>query len=546
MNWQDHLVIAPIVLPLVVGATMLLFDGRSRLVAAVLNLASTFALLAIAINLVTTSAGADPAAAVKVYRLGDWPAQFGIVLVADRLSSLMLLLTAILACSALVFSLARWHRAGSYFHALFQFLLMGLNGAFLTGDLFNLFVFFEVLLAASYGLALHGSGPARVRAGLHYIAVNLVAALVFLVGVSLIYGAAGTLNMADLAARIPGLPARERALLEVGTSILGVAFLVKAATWPLGFWLPGTYAAASAPVAALFSVMTKVGVYAVLRLGFLLAGPEAAHGSAQFGEGWLLAGGVATVLFAMIGMLAAQDLAKLASFGVVVSSGTMLAVIGANDPAIIGASLYYLVSSTLAIGAFFLLVELIERGRAPADDILAVTLEAYGIEDEEEPGEDGDAGVAVPAILAVLGAAFVISALLIAGLPPLSGFVAKFAILASALGGSGQADGSGVPPAAWTLVVLLLLSGFVTLIAMVRAGIRSFWAVIEREAPRVRVIELAPVAILLFLCLTLTLQAGPAMRFMQATAAGLHGSQAYIERVLAAPSAAPAAGGGRP
>ncbi|WP_332684164.1 monovalent cation/H+ antiporter subunit D [Bosea sp. (in: a-proteobacteria)] len=546
MNWQDHLVIAPIVLPLVAGATMLLLDGRSRTVAAVLNLASTFALLAIAINLVMTSAGTDPAAAVKVYRLGDWPAQFGIVLVADRLSSLMLLLTAILACSALVFSLARWHRAGSHFHPLFQFLLMGLNGAFLTGDLFNLFVFFEVLLAASYGLALHGSGPARVRAGLHYIAVNLVAALAFLVGVSLIYGAAGTLNMADLAARIPGLPARERALLEVGTSILGVAFLVKAATWPLGFWLPGTYAAASAPVAALFSVMTKVGIYAVLRLGFLLAGPEVAAGSAQFGGSWLLAGGVATVIFAMIGMLAAQDLAKLASFGVVVSSGTMLAVIGANDPAIIGASLYYLVSSTLAIGAFFLLVELIERGRAPADDVLAVTLEAYGIEDEEEPGEDSDAGVAVPAMLGVLGAAFIACALLLSGLPPLSGFVAKFAILAGALAGSVPANGSGVPLVAWTLVALLLLSGFVTLIAMVRAGIRSFWAVIEREAPRVRVIELAPVAILLFLCLTLTLQAGPAMRFMQVTAAGLDGSQAYIERVLAAPGAAPAAGGGRP
>ncbi|WP_332689298.1 monovalent cation/H+ antiporter subunit D [Bosea sp. (in: a-proteobacteria)] len=541
MNWQDHLVIAPIILPLVAGATMLLFDGRSRTVAPVLNLVSTFALLAIAISLVMTSAGTDPAAAVRVYRLGDWPAQFGIVLVADRLSSLMLLLTAILACAALVFSLARWHRSGTYFHPLFQFLLMGLNGAFLTGDLFNLFVFFEVLLAASYGLALHGSGHARVRAGLHYIAINLVAALVFLVGVSLVYGAAGTLNMADLAARIAGLPARERALLETGTSILGVAFLVKAAAWPLGFWLPGTYAAASAPVAALFSVMTKVGIYAILRIGFLLAGPEAAAGSAQFGDVWLIAAGAATILFAMVGMLASQDLAKLASFSVVVSSGTLLAVIGANDVSIIGAALYYLVSSTLAIGAFFLLIELIERGRAPTDDILAVTLEAYGIEDEEEPGEDGDAGVAVPAILAVLGTAFITSALLLSGLPPLSGFVAKFAILAGALGRNDPSSVTGVAPAAWALLALLLLSGFVTLIAMVRAGIRSFWAVIEREVPRVRVIELAPVAILLLLCLTLTWQAGPAMRFMQTTATGLHGSEAYIERVLA-----PAQTGGKP
>ena len=119
------------------------------------------------------------AAVLGVYRLGNWPVPFSIVLVIDRLSALMVLLTSILAAAALVFSLARWHQVGAHFHPLFQFLLMGVNGAFLTGDLFNLFVFFEVLLAASYGLALHGSGSARVKAGLHYIAVNLVASLLF-------------------------------------------------------------------------------------------------------------------------------------------------------------------------------------------------------------------------------------------------------------------------------------------------------------------------------------------------------------------------------
>ena len=180
-----------------------------------------------------------------MYRLGDWPAPFGIVLVLDRLSALMVLLTSILALAAVVFSLARWHRAGTHFHALFQFLLMGLNGAFLTGDLFNLFVFFELLLAASYGLVLHGSGLARVKAGLHYIAVNLVASLLFLIGVSLIYGVTGTLNMADLAARIPTIAAENRGLLEAGAGVLGVAFLLKAGMWPLCFWLPTTYAAAS-------------------------------------------------------------------------------------------------------------------------------------------------------------------------------------------------------------------------------------------------------------------------------------------------------------
>src|SRR5690606_6414136 len=165
-------------------------------------------------------------------------------LVADRLSVLMLLLTSVVALAVLPAALGRWQQRGNYFQPLFQFLLMGLNGAFLTGDLFNLFVFFEVLLAASYGLALHGSGERRVSAGLHYIAVNLTASLLFLLGVSLIFGVTGTLNMAALADIIPTLPGHTRALLHAGAAVLGVALLVKTAMWPLGFWLPRTYAAA--------------------------------------------------------------------------------------------------------------------------------------------------------------------------------------------------------------------------------------------------------------------------------------------------------------
>src|SRR5690606_10388334 len=211
------------------------------------------------------------------YLLGNWPTSFGIVLVADSLAAIMLVLTATLACASLLFALASWHRVGSYFHPLFQFLLMGLNGAFLTGDLFNLFVFFEVLLAASYGLALYGSGRPRVSASLHYIVINLAASSLFLIGVSLIYGTAGTLSMAALSERIPLLDPAERRLFEIGAAILGVAFLVKAAAWPLGFWLPTLYAASAAPVAAVFAVLTKVGAYVILRLGSITT--EAAGGA---------------------------------------------------------------------------------------------------------------------------------------------------------------------------------------------------------------------------------------------------------------------------
>src|SRR6476660_3050351 len=305
---------------------MLLRGGEEhRNLNATINMISTLALIGISTALLQ-AADAAPADLMGVYRIGNWPAPFAIVLVADRLSALMLLLTSLIAAAAVVFSIARWHRAGPHFHALFQFLLMGLNGAFLTGDLFNLFVFFELLLAASYGLALHGSGLARVSAGLHYIAVNLAASVLFLIGVSLIYSVTGTLNMADLAARIATVRPEDRALFEAGAGILGIAFLLKCGMWPLCFWLPTTYAAVTPPVACIFAMLTKVGAYIVLRLWPLLLGEEAGA-SAHFGGEWLLLGGLATIGFGTIGSLASQDMGRLAGFSLLVSSGTVLAAV---------------------------------------------------------------------------------------------------------------------------------------------------------------------------------------------------------------------------
>ena len=463
-----------------------------------------------------------------MYRLGDWPAPFGIVLVADRLSALMLLLTSLVAVAALVFSLARWHRAGSHFHSLFQFLLMGLNGAFLTGDLFNLFVFFEVLLAASYGLALHGSGTFRVKAGLHYVVVNLAASLLFLIGVSLIYGVAGTLNMADLAARIPKIRADDRALLEAGAGILGIAFLLKAGMWPLCFWLPTTYAAASPPVASIFAILTKVGVYIVLRLWLLLFGDEAGA-SAQFGGEWLLLGGMATVAFGIIGTLASQDMARLAAFSVLVSSGTVLAAIGMGQVGVTGGALFYLISSTLGISAFFLLVELVERGREPGADVLAVTREAYG--DDDTPDEE-EVGIAIPATMGMLGLAFIGCALVIAGLPPLSGFIAKFALLTAALNPSELLAECPRPDCLLGIARPADLvgiggfdrndsSGHPRLLGL--AGPRRAARALDRNGP---------VVVLLILCAMQTIQAGPVMRFMQATAQSLHAPHNYVRGVL--------------
>jgi multicomponent K+:H+ antiporter subunit D len=533
----QHLVIAPILLPLVAGALLLFFDDRERLLKATVSILTSVALLGISLALLRMAHGdgTPDQGQVIVYLLGNWPSPIAINLVLDRLSAMMLVLTSLLAIPSLVFSIGRWHRAGPNFHTLFMFLLMGLNGAFLTGDLFNLFVFFEVMLAASYGLMLHSSGTQRVKAGLHYIAINLVSALLFLIGVALIYGTTGTLNMADLAVQIPLVDPGSRIFLETGAAVLGVAFLIKAGMWPLSFWLPTTYTAAPAPVAALFAILSKVGVYVILRLSLLFF-VETPDSSPGFGSWLLFMGGMATIAFGTFGVLASQALGRLAGFSVLVSSGTLLATMGLLQVEVTAGALFYLVSSTLAIAAFFLLIELVERGQDSIANVLAVTMEAFG-EDGDDEEEEEVVGVSIPGTLAILGISFGACAILLAGLPPLSGFVAKFAMLTAMLNPDGFGEGGAITPSAWWLVAMLIVSGLAALISMSRAGIRTFWAPLEVRVPRVLLVEIAPVVALLFLTLALTTQAGPVMRYMEATATSLYAPQSYIEGVMEAPRA---------
>lgn len=530
-----HLIVAPVLLPLATAALMLMLgEGRRRL-KAVVNLASTLAGLLLAVFLMQAVHTRDLALAFGVYLPGNWPVPFGIVLVLDRLSVLFLVLTGCVGLASLLYALARWHQAGVYFHVLFQLQLMGLYGAFLTADLFNLFVFFEVLLAASYGLLLHGGGAQRVRAGLHYITVNLVASLLFLIGVAVLYGVTGTLNMADIAAKLPLVAEADRGLLHAGAAILAVAFLAKAALWPLNFWLPGAYGAASAPVAALFAILTKVGVYAVLRL-WTLCFPAELGGGTPFGGGALVWGGIATLAFGAVGMLASQQLGRFAAYSVIASSGTLVAAFGFGASALAGGALFYLASSTLAAAALFLLVELLERARLvelgpDAIDDGQDTLPAF-IASEPLPGANLDddeevlIGRAIPAALAFLGLTFAVCALVVSGLPPLSGFVAKLAMLTALL--------ELQRPAAWVLFALLLLSGLMAATALLRIGMRHFWTAEARPSPRLRVAETLPIGLLLAGGLTLVLQGGPALDYMHKTAATLHAPGQYIAAVMSA------------
>jgi multicomponent K+:H+ antiporter subunit D len=528
MGALDHLLLVPVLLPLLCGALLApLTQGWHRLKFA-LGYASVLGMLATALALVRMTDGGYWAGGIGVYLAANWAAPFGIALVADRLAALMLLLTALLALAALHFAMQRWGRIGVHFHTLFQFLLMGINGAFLTHDLFNLFVFFEVMLASSYGLLLHGYNAERLRAGMQYIAVNLAASLLFLLGAALIYAATGTLNMADLAARIAVIPAPELGLVQIGASVLALAFLIKSAMWPLGFWLPTTYAAASPPVAAMLVLMTKVGTYAILRLWLLWFPANAGHG---FGYEALLWGGAATIVFGAAGMLSTDSAGRMAGYGAIVSSGTLLATIGYGQASLVTAALYYLVGSTLAIAAFLLLIELIERIRTPRAAILAVTMEAYAVEDKPvEP-----VGRGVPAAMAFLALSFAACALMIAGLPPLSGFVAKFGMFHALLN---PADGK-VGAGAWALMALVLVSGLVSVTALLRFGVRTFWASSAANhgaPPRLHRSEVAPVVFLLALSAFMTVEAGPIFGYLGRASDAIHRPGDYIERVLGAPA----------
>ncbi|SFW13896.1 monovalent cation/H+ antiporter subunit D [Nitrosovibrio sp. Nv17] len=536
-DWLPHLPVLPVVIPLVAGAAMLLLAEARRAERTVMALAATLANLVVAVMLVRMAGGALPGLwpdGVAAYRLGGWQPPFGIVMVADALSAALLLLNAVLALAALAYALARWKRMGPHFQSLFQFIVMGINGAFLAGDLFNLFVFVEVLLASSYGLALHGSGVLRIKAGLHYIVVNLAGSFVFLIGVSLIYGTSGTLNMADLALRVPRLQDGDRVLFEAGAAILGVAFLLKAGAWPLNFWLPSTYGAAAPPVAALFSIMTKVGVYALLRVGSLLGAAPLPDGGAPapFSEPWLFGIGLATLLLGTAGMLATRQPQRLVAYCVITSAGTLLAAFGLGGAPMKSAALFYLASSVLATGAFFMLSEMVGRTRpAGAEVEEEEPLDAEAPLDPSMPDED--VGIVIPAAMAFLGMGFVACALLVTGLPPLSGFVAKFLLLSATLDiVPSAAPIETWPPAIGVLWAAVLGSSLVSVIALCKMGVRLFWNSGEIVTPRLYALEAMPVAGLLLLSVALAAGVGPAMDYLDRAGRDLSAPQIYIEAVL--------------
>jgi multicomponent K+:H+ antiporter subunit D len=497
---MSHIAVLPIIVPMIAAVALLLAPARAR---RAISLASAVALLAIAALLVNM-AGDD---AIRVYSLGDWAAPYGIVLVHDRLAAIMLAVTATLGLAALAHASTGFDTAGRHFHPLFQLQLAGLNGAFLTGDIFNLFVFFEILLLASYGLLMHGGGAARARAGIAYVVLNLTGSALFLVALGLIYGTLGTLNMADIAVVLTQLPPETQALARTAAALIVAVFLLKAALLPLSFWLPHVYTAAGAPVAALFAVMTKVGIYALLRMETV--GLSGAPTTAGLLQPWLPLLALLTIALGTAGALAARRLAGIAANMVLISTGTLLAAVATGNALATTAALYYLPHSTLVTGGLFLLTDHLARARGTIGDTI-------------------DNGPPLPRAL-LLGFAFLILAVGASGMPPLSGFLGKLMVMQAL---------RDAPMGAW-LWASLLVSGLVVALVLARAASAFFWESSPDDPPAATTGPTLPgpyaVAALVLLAAAspvLALAAAPVAAYARATADQLHARTPYVGAVL--------------
>ncbi|MBM3929373.1 MAG: monovalent cation/H+ antiporter subunit D, partial [Sphingomonadales bacterium] len=499
---MDHLIVAPIVIPALTAAIALLVMRRRRRLGAAISLGGCVAALIVAVALLAVASDD----AIRSYAIGGWRAPFGIVLVLDRLSAAMLVLASALALVVMIHAVATAaDRRGWHFHPLFQFQLLGLNGAFLTGDLFNLFVFFEVLLIASYGLMLHGQGAARLKAGVAYVVVNIVGSALFLIALGLLYGLAGTLNMADLGVRIAMLPPGDGGVVRSAGLLLTAVFALKAAVVPLHLWLPRTYAATMPVVAALFAIMTKVGVYAMIRVVPLVFGATAGE-AAWVPSPWLAPAAIVTAVLGFGGVLAARGLRESAAFAVMGSTGSLLLVLAAWTPAATGATLFYMLNATLAGAALFLVADVAMRRRGQFGDAVVAT-----------PRFAGQNLVALLYMAACIGAV---------GLPPLAGFIGKLLMLRATVGVPGQA-------VIWATILGTTLVG---VIGFARTGSAVFWKVAAGDARLACAdrghSDYAGPAAAIGLLVLLSVFAGPVSTWADAAARQLFAADRYVAAVL--------------
>ncbi|MEM8553597.1 MAG: Na+/H+ antiporter subunit D [Pseudomonadota bacterium] len=439
-------------------------------------------------------------------QMGSWPAPFGITLVADLLSAVMVLITAIIGLAVSVYALAdvdpEMERLG--YHALFNVLIAGVTGAFITGDLFNLYVWFEVMLIASFGLLVLGGRPEQIDGGVKYVALNLVSTIMFLSGVGLLYGMTGTLNMADLATAVDDADPR---LLTAVAILFMVAFGVKAAVFPLFFWLPAAYHTPAFSVSAVFAgLLTKVGVYALIRMFTLVFDHDIA-----FTHEILLWVAALTMVTGVLGAAAQNDFRRILSFHIISQIGYMILGLALMTPLAIVGAVFYLVHHIVVKANLFLIAGA-----------------AHRIAGSTHLSKIGGLYKSAP----LLAALFVIPAFSLAGFPPLSGFWAKFLLVKAAI----EID-------AWVIAGVALLVGLLTIYSMTKIWGAAFWTPhpdghdpsLATLPSEVRLSLLLPVAFLASLTLLIGMHPEPFVQFAEAAADQLLNPEAYIEAVLGAP-----------
>ena len=435
---MTFLVPLPVVLPLFGAALTLLMAKRPREQRAV-SVTILIATLAVSLGLLAQTVAHGP----QVVQVGGWDAPLGIVLVADKLAALMLVVSAAVTLCVLIYSIGQGMADGneetplSIYHPTYLVLTAGVTNAFLSGDLFNLYVGFEILLVASYVLLTLGSTENRIRAGTTYVVVSLLSSAIFLTALGLVYAATGTLNMAHLAHRLDTLPDSLRWVLH---GMLLLAFGIKAAVFPLSAWLPDSYPTAPAPVTAVFAgLLTKVGVYAIIRTETLLF-PGGRVGDT------LMVFALATMIVGILGAVAQSDIKRLLSFTLVSHIGYMLFGVGLGTTSGLSGAIFYVVHHIVIQTTLFLAVGLVERrGGSTALDRL------------------GGLAKLAP-LLAIL---FFIPALNLAGIPPFSGFLGKLGLF--------QAGFEAGTALAYVLIAGGAVTSLLTLYAVARVWSLAFW-----------------------------------------------------------------------
>jgi len=450
-----------VTLPLL-GAAITLIAGRHRRAQVAVSVMTLTVVLAIAaVLLIAVDAGNAPIAV----SVGNWPIPFGIVLYVDRLAALLVVVSSIVLLAVLLFSVGQGAADGdedtpvSIFHPSYLILAAGIFAAFIAGDLFNLYVGFEILLVASYVLITLGGTESRIRAGVVYIVVSLVSSILFLAAIAMIYGALGTVNMIQISERMTQLPQQTQTVLHV---LLLLAFSIKAAVFPLSFWLPDSYPTAPAPVTAVFAgLLTKVGVYAMIRTETLIF----RENDLNFA---LMVVALATMIVGVLGALAQAELKRILSFTLVSHVGYMVFGLAIATPAAIGATIYYMVHHIVVQTTLFLAVGLIER-KAGSTSILRVK----GL-------------MRAAPVIAVL---YFIPAINLGGLPPFSGFIGKYALF--------DAAAEVGTPIMMVLIVGGIVTSLLTLYALMRAWNLAFWREDEDSAEteaRISYLGAAPAA----------------------------------------------------